>query len=103
MHFINEKYVWFFENLEKSPFTFKATFTFFLENLYIEGVNLKNKEDANSFKIEIKPGQQAMRSIARKNPMVESKYKCTYTFVIDGWTDKNHGEFINKGISVEHV
>ena len=53
VHFVNEKYIWFFENLEEHALTFKATFTFVLENLAIEG----NIDEPNSFKIELGAGK----------------------------------------------
>mmetsp|Transcript_4600 Transcript_4600/g.4322 ORF Transcript_4600/g.4322 Transcript_4600/m.4322 type:complete len:138 (-) Transcript_4600:42-455(-) len=83
VHFLNEKYLWLFESQEQRNLTFKATFTFALENLAIEGYS----EDPKSFKIELGPGQMVMRSLVRKNPQAESKYKCSYTFVIEGWLE----------------
>jgi hypothetical protein len=51
VHFINEKYIWVFENSETDKI-FKATYNFVLDNLVIEGENT----GATSFKVELLPG-----------------------------------------------
>jgi hypothetical protein len=61
------------ENLE----TFKATFKFVLENLRIEN---EPDESTTSFKLELKPGERAIKKLVRKNNSLDSKYKCSMSF-----------------------
>lgn len=75
MHFISENYVWFFENLDATR-TFKATFSFEMQNLKIEG----EEETTSSWDICLKPGESVLKKIIRVDPTSESKYKSSYSY-----------------------
>jgi hypothetical protein len=50
-----------------------------LENLKI----IDEPEGATSFKIELMPFQKLIKKIQRVNPVVESKYKCSYSYCFE--------------------
>jgi hypothetical protein len=63
VHFISECYVWVFENNDERR-TFKATFTFEMQNLKIEG----EEESVSQWDILLKPGDKILRKIVRVDP-----------------------------------
>lgn len=67
--------MWFFENLDATR-TFKATFSFEMQNLKIEG----EEETTSSWDICLKPGESVLKKIIRVDPTSESKYKSSYSY-----------------------
>ena len=80
--FINESYVFLFENSrlmpDQSPNTdlFKGTFNFTLDNIKIEG----ELPGTNSFKLELKPGDRALRKLTRIDNGAKSRYKLSFSY-----------------------
>lgn len=77
MSFINEAYVWLYENLEDER-TFNATFNFELDNLELEDED-KGK---TSWEVTVRPGKKIIKRIKRKNATGQSKYKSSYSYSI---------------------
>ena len=84
VHFLNEEYVFLFENNESGK-QFKGTFSFVLENLWI----IDEPDGATSFKVELMPRQKLIKRIQRVNPVTESKYKCSYSFCFEALKDSD--------------
>ena len=88
VHYLNESYVFVFENPTtytdsqgashtSNQESFKATYKFVLENLRIEDAE---SEAANSFKLELKPGDRLIKKLTRLDNAAESKYKCSFSY-----------------------
>jgi len=73
VHFLNETYYFLFENLAVTE-AFKGTFNFTLDNLRLEG------ESGDSFKIELGPGEKALRKLTRVENTQKSKYKLSFSY-----------------------
>ena len=73
--FINDMYVWLFENNTNRKFT--ASFKFYLENL-------KSDDDVDgmprtTWEIFLNPGERCLKKMHQINPLRSSSYECTYS------------------------
>lgn len=85
IYFINERYIWYYENLTQKRF--KATFNFELTNLKIDKEEEKDEEEEyeeNEWKIFLMPGESCIRSISRVDAKEESKYRSSYSYRLSG-------------------
>jgi hypothetical protein len=75
--FINESYVWLFDNRE-STYTFVSEFNFDLTNLEIENT----EPGTNKWELHVKPQEKVIKCLKRIDAMQKSKYKISFTFSI---------------------
>jgi len=73
--FINDMYVWYFEN--KSQQKFSGIFKFYLENLKAED----DDEDVprTQWDLFLNPGQTCIRKMHQIDPLKNSNYECSYS------------------------
>jgi hypothetical protein len=88
--FVNERYIWFYENLTNKKF--KATFRFDLTNLRIENEESKDEEGStdrgtNEWDVYLNPGETCIKTIVRIDPKKESKYKSSYSYSFSAEVD----------------
>ena len=55
---------------------FKGTFNFTLDNIKIEG----EPHGATSFKLELKPGESALKKLTRIDNSAKSRYKLSFSY-----------------------
>ena len=79
IYFINERYIWFYENLTDKKF--KATFVFELTNLKIDREESEaDSKNENEWDLLLLPGESCTKTISRIDPKAESKYRSSYSY-----------------------
>jgi len=73
--FINDEYIWYFEN--KTEQKFSATFKFYMDNLKLEGD--EDNKPRTQFEIFLEPYETCIKKMVQIDPMQNSKYECSYT------------------------